>query len=245
MTQVPCEYSHLDGSYVLGALSPAERLEFEQHMAGCKECARAVRELAGIPGLLARVDADVLEQSAVDEPLPDTLLPALAGEVRRANRRRGVLLSGLAAAVVTLVVGGVALTGVINRDNSTPSATPSTSQTTHATAAPTPKERPMTPIGHVPVSATAAVVPVSWGTRLDLTCTYAPDIADYNLPPSVTYALVVHTRDGKAERVGTWRAIHGRRMHFTAGTSSPARDIASVEITLAIGTPVLKLPRAA
>jgi hypothetical protein len=103
----------------------------------------------------------------------------------------------------------------------------------------------MTPIGHVPVSATAALVPVSWGTRLDLTCTYAPDLGGYHLPPSVTYALVVHTRDGSTERVGTWRAIHGRRMHFTAGTSAPTRDIVSVEITTANGTPVLKLPRAA
>ena len=238
MTQVPCEFAHLDGSYVLGALSPAERLEFEQHMAGCKECARAVRELAGIPGLLARVDADVLEEPSLDEPVPDTLLPALASEVRRAHRRRAVFLSGLAAAAVAVVVGGVALTGVINRDN-TPSASPSTSQTTVA-----PTQRPMTPVGHVPVSATAAVVPVSWGTRLDLTCTYAPDVADYNLPPSVTYALVVHTRDGRTERVGTWRAIHGRRMHFTAGTSAPARDITSVEITLANGRPVLRLPQA-
>ena len=28
-----CEHAHLDGSYVLGALSPAERQRFEQHLA--------------------------------------------------------------------------------------------------------------------------------------------------------------------------------------------------------------------
>ncbi len=95
-----CEFAHLDGSYVLGALSPAERLEFEHHLAGCEECSRSVRELAGLPGLLARVDGDVLEQPVADEPLPDTLLPALSREVGRSGRRRGLLLAGLAAATV-------------------------------------------------------------------------------------------------------------------------------------------------
>ena len=44
-----CEFEHLDGSYVLGALAPGERQEFEHHLSGCAECARAVQELAGMP----------------------------------------------------------------------------------------------------------------------------------------------------------------------------------------------------
>ena len=43
-----CEYAHLDGSYVLGALSPAERQEFEQHLADCAACS-AVGARAGRP----------------------------------------------------------------------------------------------------------------------------------------------------------------------------------------------------
>ena len=38
--RMSCEFAHQDGAYVLGALSPAERREFEQHLAGCDECAR-------------------------------------------------------------------------------------------------------------------------------------------------------------------------------------------------------------
>jgi hypothetical protein len=230
-----CEFTHLDGSYVLGALSPAERLEFEHHLAGCKECSRSVRELAGLPGLLARVDADVLEEQVTDEPLPETLLPALSREVRRNGRRRMALV-GLAAATVAAVVGAIALTGLVGGAD-TPVATPGTS---HTTAPPT---APMKPIGHVPVRATVALAPVTWGTRLDLTCTYAPDAGKYHLPPSVTYALVVRTRDGHVERVGTWRAVENRPMHFTAGTSANQRDIASVEVVTADGRPVLRLPR--
>ena len=60
-----CPFAHDDAAYVLGSLSPGERLDFERHLAGCAECARSVRALAGMPGLLDRVDAAVLEH-----PLP-------------------------------------------------------------------------------------------------------------------------------------------------------------------------------
>ena len=33
-----CELAHLDGAYVLGALSPAERLAFERHLPSCAAC---------------------------------------------------------------------------------------------------------------------------------------------------------------------------------------------------------------
>ena len=43
---------------MLGALSPAERREFEEHLAGCTTCQAAVSELAGLPGLLGQVAPD-------------------------------------------------------------------------------------------------------------------------------------------------------------------------------------------
>ena len=64
-----CEFAHSDAAYVLGALAPADRLAFERHLAGCAECTRAVRELAGLPGLLGRVDASILEHPPADEPV--------------------------------------------------------------------------------------------------------------------------------------------------------------------------------
>jgi hypothetical protein len=242
-----CQFSHLDGSYVLGALSPTERLEFEQHMAGCEECSRAVRDLAGLPGLLARVDPDVLENPPVEEPVPDTLLPALSRQVRRTRRRRGLVTAGLAAAGVVIVVGAVAtVSGLI--DDDTPSASPgtgsSTGSTTGSTTGPSVKEpaaQAMTTLGHAPVRASVSLAPVAWGTRLDLTCTYAPGHEAYRMPKSVTYALVVRTRDGHLEQVGTWRSTRGRTMKFSAGTSATQRDIRSVEVTTLAGRPVLRL----
>ncbi len=96
-----CEFAHDDGAYVLGALSPTERVAFKQHLAGCEECTRSVAELAGLPGLLGRVDAAVLEEPPADE-LPPSLLPALLREVRRERRRRTLTTVGLAAAAAVV-----------------------------------------------------------------------------------------------------------------------------------------------
>ena len=50
-------YAEWDAAYVLGALSPAERREFEEHLEACEACRRSVAELAPMPGLLARLSA--------------------------------------------------------------------------------------------------------------------------------------------------------------------------------------------
>ena len=40
------KFAQWDAAYVLGALSPAERREFEEHLASCPSCQAAVSELA-------------------------------------------------------------------------------------------------------------------------------------------------------------------------------------------------------
>jgi hypothetical protein len=99
----------------------------------------------------------------------------------------------------------------------------------------------MVPVGGAPVRASVALASVTWGTRLDLTCTYAPTHEGYHLPRRVTYALVVRTRDGRTEQVGTWSSLQGRTMRLTAATSAAVRDIASVEVRTTDGRPVLEL----
>jgi anti-sigma factor RsiW len=215
-----CEFADRDGSYVLGALSPAERLEYEQHLPGCTDCAQSVRELAGLPGLLSRVAPDVLEQPPADEPVPDTVLPVLLQAVRRGRRRRTLAAAGLAAAAVTVAATAVGL----------------------SSPPPTSGGRAMAPVGDVPVRARVALSSVAWGTRLDLTCTYGRAGERYHLPRAVTYALFVRTREGRTQQVGTWRALDGRTMRLTAATSAVRRDIASVEVRTTDGHPVLELP---
>jgi hypothetical protein len=229
-----CEFAHLDGSYVLGALSPAERQQFEEHLAGCPQCARAVRELAGLPGLLGRVDPEILELPPEAPRVPDTLLPALVREVRRTQRRRLLVTGGLAAAAVTVVVGATAVFGTIGQGDRTGAAPPPSASAT------VPAGQDMAPVDYGPVTANLAFESVAWGTRLDLTCHYAPTADGQPVPPA-TYALVVRTRDGHTEQVATWRALPGRTMQLTAATAAGRDDIASVEVRTADGRPVLKL----
>ena len=44
-----CPHEHDAAAYVLGALSVAERLDFERHLDTCDECSRSVRSFAGLP----------------------------------------------------------------------------------------------------------------------------------------------------------------------------------------------------
>ena len=237
MTNVPhpadgCELAHLDGAYVLGALAPEERLEFERHLRGCKDCARSVQQLAGLPGLLSQVSVEVLESAPVDEPVPDTLLPALVREVRRGRRRRR-WLTGLAAAAAVVVVGGASAAVVtMNDGDGAPVAVPTASASA----------REMTPVGADGVTGWLSMTSVPWGTRLELTCTYqAPAEGYYQHAGPPTYELVVRTRDGGVEQVASWRGLPGRALTITGATAAAVEDIVSVQVRAADGHPVLRI----
>ena len=70
-------HAHLDAAYVLGALSPTERQDFERHLSTCSDCARSVRELAGLPGLLSRLTQDEVLALGQQPAVPPTVLPGL------------------------------------------------------------------------------------------------------------------------------------------------------------------------
>jgi anti-sigma-K factor RskA len=238
-----CRFAHDDGAYVLGALSPADRQAFERHLPGCADCTRAVGELAGLPGLLGSVEASVIEQEEVDDPVPATLLPALYREVRQARRRRTWAAAGLAAAAAAVaVVAVVALTaGQDGRDEASAPTDPeaSSSPADPSPSAVTPQR--MQPVGDVPVRATVTLEQVTWGTRLELACTYDSQWVEYDLPAEADYTLHVRTRDGRAERVGSWRSVDGLPMTIAAATAASAEELASVEVRTADGRVVLRL----
>lgn len=226
-----CPFAKDAGAYVLGSLSPADRLEFEQHLPECDDCTLAVRDLAGMPGLLGRVEPSVLEQS--DRPLPDTLLPTLSRRVRGTRRRRLVLGAGVAAAVAVLVPVALLRVGADGPEQRTEPQ--ETSEQAEVMA------ESMYPVGKVPVQAELSMEAVTWGTRLGLTCTYDRDALGRRLPPAVHYTLHVRTRDGRSEHVGSWRAVTGMTMTITAATSSPREDILWVQVRDPDGRVMLQL----
>jgi hypothetical protein len=238
-----CGYDRYDGAYVLGALNPSERRAFEEHLAECPSCSRAVREIAGLPGLLSRVGPDVLEEDPDEPPLPPTLLPTLLDRVRHDRRRRTAVLAGLAAAAaVVATVGTAVVLGVTGGDGGHPSQNPPVAGPTLPGSLA--GSRPMTPVGaEGSMRASVALADVAWGTRLDLTCSYASEEAyphQFGGRPTA-YSLVVRTRDGQAEQVATWRALPGRTMQLTAATDARQGQITSVEVRTAQGEPVLRL----
>jgi hypothetical protein len=225
-----CPYELWDGAYVLGSLSPAERREFEAHLDGCRTCSRAVRDLAGLPGLLGRIGPDVFEESQ-PEPVPETLMPRLSRAVRREQRRRTWLASGIAAAAaVAITVGGVV---VFDRPSSEPTATPSTPAVSTAPAF------HMTPVVHHVMKASVALTPVDWGTRIDLTCRYPKERGKEMGGGS--YALVVHTTDGRVHRLVTWWGLPGQVMEVPGSVAASPSQISKVEVTWTNGEPVLEL----
>ena len=131
MNTIPDKFAQWDAAYVLGALSPAERREFEEHLASCPQCQTAVSELAAIPGLLAQVsqaDAAMLsmtvdnqvgqsgetaemsdtEAELIEPGPPPSLLPKMIKKARSRRRRMVAAVAGIAAAAI-LVIGSVAV----------------------------------------------------------------------------------------------------------------------------------------
>ena len=92
-------FADWDSAYVLGALSPAERREYEEHLETCETCRRSVAELSPIPGLLARLSVERAEALLVDDQAPAAPRPELLDAVRREGRRRGIRRTRILIAV--------------------------------------------------------------------------------------------------------------------------------------------------
>lgn len=240
-----CHLSTLDGSYVLGALAPAERREFAEHLLDCEVCSISVQQVAGLPGLLAKVDLDDIDVASRQglPPLPPSLLPSLVRETRRSRRRRTTLVAAVAASAAALVVAGVAASGALP-DLAAP--IPPAASSSQA-----PLSLPMLALGPSPVSAEILVSAFAWGTRLELTCSYEYASSAYGTgdseygtgepsSPAPQYALVVRTYDGQTDEVATWPGLPGETMRLSAMTAAAPSEIEAVEIRSAEGTVLLR-----
>lgn len=228
------EFRYADGAYVLDALEPDERRAFEEHLRTCDDCSRSVSALAPLPELLSEIDPAMLDAPEDELGVPDTLLPGLLQQVRRRRRRR--LTLAVAAASTAALLGGAGVVGLL-RDDAAPE--PPGSGTSAAAGSPEQMEQ----LGQSVVEATVTMESVPWGTRLNLTCSYTDSGDGYGYAPPVppSYALVVHTRDGRTEQVATWRAVPGRTTTLSAATAADVEDIASIDVRTTSGDPVLRL----
>jgi Putative zinc-finger len=232
---IPDKFAQWDAAYVLGALSPAERREFEEHLATCPPCQAAVSELAGMPGLLAQVspadaamlsmavdnhvgqeetaDSSVTEAELVESGPPSSLLPKMIKAAARTRRRRIVAAVAGIAAVVLLVIGGIAAaTGLLPLRPEDPRRVAFS---------------PVVPSG---ITAVADVIPGTEGTQIKVECVYA----EVNDPRPGgghdTYSIFVVDRSGNASEIKEWPATPNKQMRPSGTTPLKPSQIADLEI---------------
>lgn len=233
------EYATWDAPYVLGALGREERLRYEAHLADCPSCRAAVAELAVLPGLLGQVEPDValsLVDTIEDGPGPTPavaaeppvdMLPRLAARARDRRRRdRWLTIGGAVAAAAAAVVIAVPVTATINGQRTTPAVTE------HVVA-----ERQMDPMAALstPITASFRLVAVADGTRVDMTCSYAPSDTDYTWQGTM---WVIHS-DGTESELARWTVHPGQTVTPDGTTAVPPDQIRAVQIRSATGQVVL------
>ena len=212
------QFSDWDGAYVLGALSPGDRRDYERHLNDCVACSQAVAHFVGLPGLLAQVPLDQalqLGQSGVsraDAAPSATLLPRLVQAATARTRRARLLVAG-AVVVAAAIAASAALVvpGWLDR--------PGTGAGEPTVA--------MTAVVPSPLTATFRLTGQDWGTRIDANCSYAKSGNDFG---PQRYALFVTNRSGQESLVASWISGPGTTISAAGTTSVAENDIASVDI---------------
>jgi hypothetical protein len=209
-------YREWDAAYVLGALSPDERSEFEQHLAGCERCRSAVGELAGMPGLLAQVPPAEAWTMLDDEPEPEPdrpgspTTPTASAEVLPLPARSPARLPWwqlVAAAVLVAVLGGLGgygLRSLAERDAA--------------------QRLAFSAVVPSPLTAVVDLAPVSGGTDVRVECQYADTTA------GDAYSVWVVDTRGRGSEVKPWTVRPNRVMHPSGVSPLPLDSIAAVEI---------------
>lgn len=211
--------SDWDAAYVLGALTPGERLEYEQFIAAEPGRTAAVSELADLPAILdvlprelalAMLDDDT--NATPNAHLGDSTPPPVV-DLRDKLARRPQWRAALAAAAAFLLLGGIVGYAVVPRQ---------ATRDTHLDAMDQ-GQRPG-------VTAALAVTPEEWGTRLDWECNYTEPWAR-SVP---SYDLVVTTKSGTQATVASWRPSGqvSQASNLAAATTIPLSQIHSVDIRI-------------
>ena len=209
------------GAYLLGALLPAEHADVEQHLEGCSTCRLELSALAGLPRLLASLDATDVQHleaapAAPDEQLLDRILMELARR-RRAQRRYGRVF---AAAIIVAVLSAAAFTALRASEHHE-------SAYAHARMVSATNTRSG-------VQAVVAFQRQPWGTSLHL--------ALRGVPPGTRCELIAVLADGRRQTAGAWRASYEGTASIDAATDARPDHLDSVEVVTRTGTTLVTVP---
>ncbi len=208
------------GSYLLGALDPAERSTVEAHLAGCPACRDELASYAPLPGLMARLSAQEIRADRLTPPralLPRTL--AAVEAERAASRVHLRRWRGLAVGVSALAAAGVAAVLVL------PVAVPPAPGGAPRGA------RSLVAADGTAAAGTAALESRAWGTQLHLTMR--------DLPREGTFTAWALDASGTRTPAATWQATRDGRAEVTGAAALPPAALSGLEIVGSNGTRVL------
>jgi hypothetical protein len=237
---VTCTQTVTLGAYLLGALEPPERYEFESHIARCDSCRTELIRLAPLPGMLNQISVEDFDEGLppgelyptaplpiqtlnapapqVLAPPPELLVPPSPPEPspppedpeEPARARRPRVYRVAVAAALVVLVAVGAVFGWSALR--APAPTPEPGITWSATA-------PQTD-----VRADVRLVDHEWGTELRVRMA--------NLPPDRRCYAVVYDHYGNRESVGWWGTDHDADVEIPTSTSIRRSWIDRIEFRL-------------
>ena len=208
------------GVYALGHGTPAERAAVGAHLDGCASCRAELAELAPLVGRLADVDPDRLDDVPGPPPgLGEAVLARIAAEgprpadlaVRRARRTRlQVAVAAVGIAAAAFGVGWL--------------------------ARPVPPQPPLEAVAvevdRAGVTATADVVPHTWGVEVKL--------SGSGFAAGEVYRLTVRDDAGREVAAGEFVGVGDQPLHCNMNSSVLRQDAAGFEVVDAAGAVVLR-----
>jgi hypothetical protein len=231
---IPDKFAQWDAAYVLGALSPAERREFEEHLATCPSCQAAVSDLAALPGLLAQLSPDdaamlsmadetvagsaetpvlsAVQTDVIEQGPPESLLPKMIKKARTRRRRMVAAVAGIAAAVLLVIGGLAAAAGLLPLRPDSPERVAFSQVVPSA------------------MIAVADVIPGQNGTEIKVECQYGEVGEPTPGAGRETYSIFVVDRSGNASMIKEWPASPNKLMRPSGTTPLRVSQIADLEI---------------
>lgn len=207
---------HSLAAYLFGALERDERTAVSSHLLECAPCREELASLAGLPGLLARVDPADIEptlpgdSAETDARLLQRSLAELARRRRRAHRRRRTL--AVAAGVAVLATAGV----LAQRNVGSSSARPAASDRSFTATD-----------GATGVRARFDLSTQPWGTQISVELKGAPQ--------GTHCVLLAVSRSGARAQVGTWQSLYERTTTVTTASDVSQGQLAALEVDTADG----------
>lgn len=211
------------GSYLLGALDPAERDRVATHLKGCVVCRDEFASYAALPGLMSRLSREEIVADQLDPPaalLPRTLAAVEAERAAsrgRVRRWRGAALgvAGLAAAASVAAV--LVLPGA---GRSVPGAPPVSG-------------RPLVATAGAAGGGAVSLERRPWGTQVRLSL--------HDLPRQGTFTAWALDAHGTRTPAATWRATPDGHAEVTGAVALDPADLSRLQISSSDGTPLLSI----